>query len=792
QLAHFYRPEPFTNLFTLAAFWFMLQVVEHRRVRDSALLGLFVGLAFATKLSVLPLLLPLALVYGYLLRQILRQSAAEERSDHIERWAVRLLVAGATAAAVYIFWTPYAILSFPEFLEWNLRELEIIRNAGIVPYTVQYIGTTNLLYELRQTTLWGLGPLLGVLAWGGFLATIAVNVRRPRMGQVLILAWAIPLLLTVISVEVKFLRYTFPLMPVFILLGTGTALAGYQRLKDRLPSLRVVAATALGVVVATTVLYALAFESIYTRPHTAVQASDWINENVAPSTTVLTDNHWDEGIPNLGAYRVLQLPMFDGDTQPKMESVAALLADAEYLVFYSNRTYGAIARVPERYYLSSNYYKLLFSGELGYELEESFDSYPRLLGVALVDDPFGRAGLSPPEPLRIEPVAPVTFNLGYADNDVITYDHPLTLVFRNVANLDSARLTELLLAPQPPQPPALALMLTPEELITQQTGGTWSQLFDLNSLANRFPVLTWLLLVQLASVAVLPLGFLIFRGLRDRGYLLSKVLAVLLLAFIPWLMAALKLLDFNRTSIYLGLGLLAVAGVAIIVRNRHEMVAFVRERWRTLALEEALFLGAFLLFLAIRWANPDLWHPFRGGEKPMDFAYLIAVVRSTTVPPYDPWFSGGYLNYYYFGQFIIATLIKATGILPEVAYNLAIPLLFALTVVGAFSVVYNLTHAMRQRQDPRGPSWGPAAAGIAASLLVTVLGNLGGGIQLVRRLWSGVTSGPPLAGDAFHIWFWAPSRMMPGQSSITEFPAWSFLWGDLHAHMIAIPFTILV
>ena len=232
QLAHFYRPEPFTNLFTLAAFWFMLQVLERRRVRDSALLGLFVGLAFATKLSVLPLLVPLALLYGYLLRRILRDSTAEERPELIERLAVRLLLAGATAAAIYIFWTPYALLSFPEFLEWNLREVEIVRNAGIVPYTVQYIGTTNLLYELRQTILWGLGPLLGVLAWGGFLATIAVNVRRPRMGQVLMLAWAIPLLLIIVSMEVKFLRYTFPLMPVFILLGTGTALAGYHWLRE--------------------------------------------------------------------------------------------------------------------------------------------------------------------------------------------------------------------------------------------------------------------------------------------------------------------------------------------------------------------------------------------------------------------------------------------------------------------------------------------------------------------------------------------------------------------------------
>ncbi|MFH1140650.1 MAG: DUF2298 domain-containing protein, partial [Chloroflexota bacterium] len=302
----------------------------------------------------------------------------------------------------------------------------------------------------------------------------------------------------------------------------------------------------------------------------------------------------------------------------------------------------------------------------------------------------------------------------------------------------------------------------------------------------------WLLLVEAASLAALPLGLMVFRGLSDRGYILTKTLAVLLLAYIPWLMAALKLMDFGRLSIYLALLALALASAVVAALRRRDIVAFVRGHWRILALEEALFLVAFLAFVAVRWANPDLWHPYRGGEKPMDFAYLNAVVRSTTVPPYDPWFAGGYLNYYYFGQFIVATLIKATGILPEVAFNLAVPLLFALTAGGAFSVVYNLASAMRRRSGNRlGPGWGPAAAGVAAVFLVAVLGNLGDAVQLVRTAWSNVASSPPPEGDPFHVWFWATSRMMPGQSSITEFSAWTFLFADLHAHLIAIPVALL-
>ncbi len=219
--------------------------------------------------------------------------------------------------------------------------------------------------------------------------------------------------------------------------------------------------------------------------------------------------------------------------------------------------------------------------------------------------------------------------------------------------------------------------------------------------------------------------------------------------------------------------------------------------------------------------DPDLWHPFRGGEKPMDFAYLNAVTRSTTMPPYDPWFAGGYLNYYYFGQFMTATLIKLTGILPEISLQ---PGGAPLLRHDRGRRLLRLSTTWRRRRGRR-IRWRPGfkRIGRAGPLLAGLLGSGagGGGGQPARRLPDGepLLEGERLArrrtassslsgfvGMLGGIWkvifggavklppfdYWAPSRMMPPQSSITEFPFFTFLFADLHAHLMAIPFDVAI
>src|SRR5207248_5512611 len=139
---------------------------------------------------------------------------------------------------------------------------------------------------------------------------------------------------------------------------------------------------------------------------------------------------------------------------------------------------------------------------------------------------------------------------------------------------------------------------------------------------------------------------------------------------------SLKLAPFERPLLLLVWLALIAASFAATWRSRFAFVAWLgRERGLVLA-TEAVFLAGFALFTWIRAANPDLWHPVFGGEKPMNFAYLNAITRSEYFPPYDPWFAGGVINYYYFGFVLVAVLIKLTSIVPEIAFNLAEPTLF--------------------------------------------------------------------------------------------------------------------
>ena len=785
QITHFYRPESFVVLLALGSFWWMLNVLERGRLRDHVGLGLLIGTTFAFRGSSVPMLAPLAITYGVVAWRAWRSSEPEAPVARLAPTVRRAALAAGVALAAFVVLQPYAILDFYKYVGDLAWEAGIARTAGQVPYTVQYVGTPRTgLYEFQQTVVWALGVPLGLVAWAGLGLSVARGLRRPRTAEWLLVSWVVVLILIIVPFfEVKFLRYIAPVLPVMVLLGSRWLVEAHSWARARSSVLARAVIAGIAAIALATGFYALAFVSSYGQDHPGVQASAWMNANAAPGSVVLTDNHWDEGFGDLGRFSVSQLPMYEGDTRAKLQRIADDVADADYIMAYSNRPWGSIARLPERYPFSAAYYRALFSGELGYELVQAFARYPTLAGVSFVHDPFTRAGLPEPAVLPgIEPSA-LALDLGWADENVVNYDRPLVLVWRNVEELTSREIVALLVLGGEAVPETA--MLAAAAWDEQRAGGTWTEIFSEGGLNGAAPWLVWLLAVELIFLAALPLAARVMRRLPDRGVVLARPLGLLLVAWIVWMGASTGLWAFSRGSV--ALAALAVAAVSAVALYRNPaLIAQARRHWRYIAGVEALFIGAYLVFVLIRAANPDLWEPWRGGEKPMDLAYLTAVVKSTTFPPYDPWYAGGYLNYYYFGFVMVGALAKLTGIVPAVAYNLAVPLLFALTLTGAFSVGHNLAEALRRRARLGVSPRTTLLAGGAAALLVTVLANVEAPVQL------GLRAIDALGGGVFGSFdFWPSSRMMPGQISINEFPFWTFLFADLHAHMFSLPVQVL-
>ena len=717
---------------------------------------------------------------------------------------------------------------------------------------------------MRQLATWGLGLPLGVVAWAGLLyaamrgmrllhglAYLAAGIALPAAllmlshslpaivaasgialaalaatlpfrsvetrGSVLLLSWVVPYLLITGSFEVKFLRYMIPATPFLIVFGSRMLLDLWDTVSTRLPRLRPLLVAGFFLLLAATGFYTVAYTAIYEREHPAIRTARWINEN-APEGSVILKEHWEEGIPGLHGYDIRELPLYNDDTETKLSRIANELAAADYVVFYSNRLYGTIPRLPDRYPFSGEYYRLLFSGDLGYELADVQTSYAGLAGVTFVDDTLSRPGVPSPGRLVSDAASGLVLNMGFADESFTVYDHPMTLVFENRGRLSAGEIEQALGVGMSADLRVPGLMLAAEEAEAQRAGGTWSDIVRPMSWPARFPVLSWLLVVELMSLLAVPIAFVLLRRLPDRGYLLAKPLGLLLVCLVVWLLASYELLAFSMASIGVGMAVIAAVSLVLLALNWREIASFVARRWRTLLAAEAVFLVAFLAFVLVRMANPDLWHSHLGGEKPMDMAYLNAVLKSSYMPPYDPWFAGGYINYYYWGQFMVATLIRATGIDPAIAFNLAVPLFFALTAAAAYSIVYNLASARHPAGPPivvpslgEGPGAGPpsaaptddgthtriarlalspTAAGLAGTAFVVLLGNLDGAVQLLGGVWNFFVRNIPYAGFDF----WRSTRVMPPDPpghEITEFPFFTFLFADLHAHLMALPFTLL-
>ncbi len=613
------------------------------------------------------------------------------------------------------------------------------------------------------------------------------------------------------------------------------------------------------------------------------------------------ESSWDDALPQPingygpfdyynGIYQGdLNFEMYNDDNLDKLKRFETTLDEANYIFISSNRQWATTVRVPQRYPLTIDYYRNLlgcpadqsiiwcysvaqpgmFTGNLGYKLVAVFQSNPNLGSIQINDQ--------------------------FAEEAFTVYDHPKVMIFEKEASYSSQTVRNILgavdlsnvihVTPREAgslPPPPKTLMLSSSLMAEQTAGGTWSQLFDWNAIQNKYQavgVIIWYLAVFLLGLLVYPLFRIAFPGLSDRGYPLARTAGLLLLSFLVWIGGS-EGIPFTRVTITVAILILALIGGALAFYQRKQLKEEWRSKSRYFLMVEGLVLAFFVVDLLIRLGNPDLWHPYYGGEKPMDFSFFNAVIKSTTFPPYDPWFAGGYINYYYYGYVIVGVLVKWLGIAPSIAYNLILPTLFAMVAMGAFSFGWNIIQSRKRPDDPFQDAAdpdpdpepestpdspqsevSPAAVGcrsgltpltrlkkiiyvesapdpfsestskgerlavfghpfwigLASSIGLLILGNLG----TVRMIWQAlqklaapggnITDGSIfthwlwsiqgffvfLSGTGLPIttsdWYWVPSRAIStaGGNEITEFPFFTFIYADLHAHLIALGITIL-
>ena len=305
-------------------------------------------------------------------------------------------------------------------------------------------------------------------------------------------------------------------------------------------------------------------------------------------------------------------------------------------------------------------------------------------------------------------------------------------------------------------------------------------------------VLRWYLALVLIGAGGLLPAALLFGTLRSGGVLYARPLALLLVAQATWLVSALVRVPYGDGLVFATVAALW-AGSAAIAWRRPELLGGLRDRWRVLLAGEAVFLVLLAGIAALRAQAPDAF----GTEKPMDLMLLNSVHEAPRMPPEDAWFANRSLSYYHLGHVQVDVIARFAGVPVGVAFNLGVATAGALVGAGVFALAGDMLSITRVRRA--SSVWVAGAVALIGLLLLAPLEGLvdivtanGVGRGPAERL--GVVGLPGPADTEWGVptefwWWWRATRILP--MAITEFPAFSLLLGDLHAHVLALPTGVL-
>ncbi|HJR81659.1 MAG TPA: DUF2298 domain-containing protein [Anaerolineales bacterium] len=342
--------------------------------------------------------------------------------------------------------------------------------------------------------------------------------------------------------------------------------------------------------------------------------------------------------------------------------------------------------------------------------------------------------------------------------------------------------------------------------------------------------LSWYILLTLLGLLAFPLGFYLFPALADRGYTIARAFGLLIWGYVFWLFASFRIAQNDTGGLLLGLLVLGGLSAWAFINCRNEILDWFHNNRRLIVTTEGLFLLAFGFMAFVRSANPEIV----GTEKPMELMFINGIMNSPTFPPRDLWLSGYSISYYYFGYVMASMLALFTSVPATMAFNLMISLIFGLSAVGAYGILYNLLASYREAslrdqlpitnyqsetanlQSPIVNRKSSIFPPLLAPLFLLIVSNAEGFLEVLHtrgflwrdgsNFWTWLdipelrdvpTQTTAWVPDRFW-WWWRASRVIQDyelngtfREVIDEFPFFSYLLGDLHPHVLAMPFNLL-
>lgn len=423
QLSHFFTVDTFLSPMLLFTFILLAYWTIQKKNFFLYLSAILFGLALSTKISAYlfsPIIL-LFFIYSFF--------SAKTRSQTLLSFLIFPLI----SLAVFRFFQPYAFVGItkfnPIFIDnmIYLKSLLTTRNV-FYPPEIQWLSKTALVFPFSNILFWGLGLPISFL----FLFKIK-KIHHPFI-VFCILFWVLLLLINQGIQFTSTMRYFLPIYPfIFILVGLI--------IKDNLPN------KLIYFLISGHIIFSILFLSIYTRPHSRVQASQWIYQNI-PADSKITNEYWDDPLPlNFSSryfsdYKNNMLPLYDPDTNEKWNQLDPIIKNADYIIMSSNRLWGSIPQVPDKYPLTTKFYQELFDEKNNFKKVVEINSYP---GINL---PFMKKCIY---------IGPTNFPYKdkkntwfYIDNycqypgiflrddtaeEAFTvYDHPKVLIYKNLKN----------------------------------------------------------------------------------------------------------------------------------------------------------------------------------------------------------------------------------------------------------------------------------------------------------------------------------------------------------------------